>query len=38
MHGLMMDAPLLVTEIMRFAERNSRRVVFECWHLLFHRV
>src|SRR5512145_2280840 len=22
MHGLMMDAPLLVTEIMRFAERN----------------
>ena len=22
MHGLMMDAPLLITEIMRFADRN----------------
>jgi fatty-acyl-CoA synthase len=29
MHGLMMDAPLLITDIMRFAERNfaSREVV-----------
>ena len=29
MHGLMMDAPLLITEIMRFAERNfaAREVV-----------
>jgi len=29
MHGLMMDAPLLITDIMRFAERNfaAREVV-----------